>query len=93
DGVVDALTVERAAGVLRPKVDAARNLHELTAGMDLSAFVLFSSGAATLGGPGQGSYAAGNAYLDALALQRRADGLAATSIAWGAWAGGGLGSG
>ncbi|WEV24711.1 SDR family NAD(P)-dependent oxidoreductase [Streptomyces sp. 71268] len=93
DGVVDALTVERAAGVLRPKVDATRNLHELTAGMDLSAFVLFSSGAATLGGPGQGSYAAGNSYLDALALQRRADGLPATSIAWGAWAGGGLGSG
>ncbi len=90
DGVVDALTVRRAAGVLRPKVDATRNLHELTAGMDLSAFVLFSSAAATLGGPGQGSYAAGNAYLDALALQRRADGLPATSIAWGAWAGGGL---
>ncbi|WP_425288549.1 type I polyketide synthase [Streptomyces melanosporofaciens] len=90
DGVVDALTVERAAGVLRPKVDATRNLHELTAGMDLSAFVLFSSAAATLGNPGQGSYAAGNAFLDALAAQRRADGLPATSIAWGAWAGGGL---
>ncbi|OPF65781.1 SDR family oxidoreductase, partial [Streptomyces antioxidans] len=87
DGVLDALTVSRAAGVLRPKVGAARNLHELTAGMELSAFVLFSSAAGTLGGPGQGSYAAGNAYLDALALQRRADGLPATSIAWGAWAG------
>ncbi|MBA6441141.1 type I polyketide synthase [Streptomyces sp. GMR22] len=90
DGVLDALTVQRAAGVLRPKVDAARNLHELTAGMDLSAFVLFSSAAGTLGGPGQGSYAAGNAYLDALASQRRADGLPATSIAWGAWAGSGM---
>ncbi|AEM83812.1 Acyl transferase [Streptomyces violaceusniger Tu 4113] len=90
DGVVEALTVRRAATVLRPKVDGARNLHELTAGMDLSAFVLFSSAAGTMGGPGQGSYAAGNAYLDALALQRRADGLPATSIAWGAWAGGGL---
>ncbi|TMU96940.1 type I polyketide synthase [Streptomyces sp. DASNCL29] len=90
DGVLDALTVRRAAGVLRPKVDAARNLHELTAGMELSAFVLFSSAAGTLGGPGQGSYAAGNAYLDALASQRRADGLPATSIAWGAWAGSGM---
>ncbi|MEE4590302.1 SDR family NAD(P)-dependent oxidoreductase [Streptomyces sp. DSM 41524] len=90
DGVLDALTVQRAAGVLRPKVDAARNLHELTAGMELSAFVLFSSAAGTIGGPGQGSYAAGNAYLDALASQRRADGLPATSIAWGAWAGSGM---
>ncbi|GDY48068.1 polyketide synthase [Streptomyces antimycoticus] len=90
DGVIDALTVERAAGVLRPKVDAARNLHELTAGMDLSAFVLFSSAAGTTGGPGQGSYAAGNAFLDALAAQRRADGLPAVSIAWGAWAGSGM---
>ncbi|MFE1979499.1 SDR family NAD(P)-dependent oxidoreductase, partial [Streptomyces hygroscopicus] len=90
DGVIDALTVERAAGVLRPKVDAALNLHELTAGMELSAFVLFSSAAGTIGGPGQGSYAAGNAFLDALAARRRADGLPATSIAWGAWAGSGL---
>ncbi|GAA1695397.1 type I polyketide synthase [Streptomyces yatensis] len=90
DGVIDALTVERAAGVLRPKVDAARNLHELTAGMELSAFVLFSSAAGTTGGPGQGSYAAGNAFLDALAAQRRADGLPAVSIAWGAWAGSGM---
>ncbi|KJK33680.1 ketoreductase domain-containing protein, partial [Saccharothrix sp. ST-888] len=80
DGVVDGLTVERFATVARPKVDAALNLHELTAGLDLSAFVLFSSIAGSIGNAGQGNYAAANAFLDALAEQRRADGLAATSI-------------
>ncbi|CDR03855.1 modular polyketide synthase [Streptomyces iranensis] len=90
DGVLDALTPERADGVLRPKVDAALHLHELTRDRELSAFVLFSSFAGTLGGPGQGSYAAANAFLDALAHARRAQGLPATSVAWGAWSGGGL---
>ncbi|EGX61519.1 modular polyketide synthase [Streptomyces zinciresistens K42] len=90
DGVLDAMSVERIAGVLRPKVDGARNLHELTEGLDLSAFVLFSSLAGTIGGAGQGSYAAANAYLDALAQQRRARGLVATSVAWGPWAEGGM---
>ncbi|MER6548848.1 SDR family NAD(P)-dependent oxidoreductase, partial [Streptomyces sp. NPDC001250] len=93
DGVLDALTPERAETVLRPKVAAARHLHELTRDLGLSAFVLFSSLAGTLGGPGQGSYAAANAFLDALARQRHADGLPATSVAWGAWGGGGLASG
>ncbi|WP_344317747.1 SDR family NAD(P)-dependent oxidoreductase, partial [Streptomyces javensis] len=90
DGVLDTLTPERADGVLRPKVDAALHLHELTRDRELSAFVLFSSFAGTLGGPGQGSYAAANAFLDALAHARRAQGLPATSVAWGAWSGGGL---
>ena len=93
DGVIDGITPARAAAVLAPKAVAARHLHELTAGLGLDAFVLFSSMGGTLGGPGQGSYSAANAYLDALAAQRRADGLPATAVAWGVWGGGGLAEG
>ncbi|MBI0300467.1 SDR family NAD(P)-dependent oxidoreductase, partial [Streptomyces sp. PRKS01-29] len=82
--------LERFADVLDAKVTGARCLHELTREMKLDAFVLFSSAAATWGSGGQGSYAAANAYLDALAEHRRALGLAGTSIAWGAWADAGM---
>ncbi|ALG12164.1 hypothetical protein AOZ06_39645 [Kibdelosporangium phytohabitans] len=90
DGPISALTTGQIDRVLRAKAQTAVTLHELTRDLDLSAFVLFSSIGSVLGLTGQGNYAPGNAFLDALAYKRRAEGLPATSIAWGGWAGSGL---
>ncbi|MEK8173606.1 beta-ketoacyl reductase [Streptomyces sp. M19] len=85
DGVIGSLTPERMDRVLAPKVDAAWHLHELTRDRDLSMFVVFSSVAGLLGGPGQGNYAAGNVFVDTLAQWRRQAGLPGVSLAWGTW--------
>ncbi|MEW1640349.1 SDR family NAD(P)-dependent oxidoreductase, partial [Streptomyces sp. NPDC093801] len=85
DGALTALDAGRLDTVLRPKADAALHLHELTAHLPLSAFVLFSGAAGLLGRPGQANYAAANTFVDALAQHRRAAGLPAVSLAWGLW--------
>ncbi|GAA2458550.1 type I polyketide synthase [Streptomyces glaucus] len=85
DSETAALTPDRLDALLRGKLLGARHLHDLTADLDLDAFVLFSSGAASWGSGGQPAYAAANAFLDALARHRRAAGLPATCVAWGAW--------
>ncbi len=85
DSLVESMSGEQIDLVFGPKVEAAWNLHELTADCDLDAFVLFSSIAGTLASPGQGNYAAANAFLDALAQDLRAEGRPASSISWGLW--------
>ncbi|MFC5184937.1 type I polyketide synthase [Actinomadura harenae] len=79
-----------AEEIMTAKVAGAANLDALLGAGTVDAFVLFSSGAGVWGNGGQGPYAAANAHLDALARARRARGLPATSVAWGAWAGGGM---
>ncbi|MET8756076.1 SDR family NAD(P)-dependent oxidoreductase, partial [Streptomyces sp. NPDC004667] len=95
DGVIATLDAGRFAEIAAPKAEAARHLDELTRsrGLELDAFVLFSSVTGTWGNGGQAAYAAANASLDVLAERRRADGLPATSVAWGLWGGGGMAEG
>nr|WP_280318118.1 type I polyketide synthase [Nocardia wallacei] len=85
NGLVGALSPQQLEAVLAPKAVGAWRLHEATRDLDLRLFVLFSSEAGVLGGPGQANYAAANTFLDALAVWRRARGLAGQSIAWGLW--------
>jgi acyl transferase domain-containing protein/acyl carrier protein len=86
DGILLQLNQERFKRVLAPKVAGAWNLHVLTLDEPLDFFVLFSSASSLLGSPGQGNYAAANAFLDALAHYRRASGRPGLSINWGPWA-------
>jgi len=90
---IQDMTAAELTSVVTAKAAGAAHLDELTAGMELEQFVLFSSAAATWGSGGQGGYAAANAFLDALAADRRTRGLAGTSVAWGLWGGGGMGDG
>ncbi len=82
DAMLDSLDGERLQRVLAPKVDAAVNLHDMARDAEL---ILFSSAAASLGSPGQASYAAANAFLDALATYRNVNSLPGVSLAWSAW--------
>ena len=85
DATVQGASAEQLERVFASKVDGAHHLSELTRDLELTHFVCFSSIAGLFGAPGQGAYAAANRYLDALAQQRQAEGLPATSIAWGLW--------
>ena len=86
DGVIQSLTPERLDRVLAAKADAAWYLHEASRDLGLSLFAMVSSLSGVVGGPGQGNYAAANAFLDALAVHRRGLGLAGQSVSWGLWA-------
>ncbi|QUQ72349.1 type I polyketide synthase [Kutzneria sp. CA-103260] len=85
DGVIESLTPDSVAEVLRPKANTAWHLHELTRGQDLRMFAVFSSISGAIGAAGQGNYAAANTFLDALVACRRAAGRPGVSLAWGLW--------
>ncbi|KAI0192144.1 polyketide synthase [Astrocystis sublimbata] len=89
-GILSSLTPQKCATTFAPKVDGLWNLHQLTKDMDLDVFMLFSSISGIMGLPGLGNYAAANSFLDGVAHLRRAQGLPATSVAYGTWAGEGM---
>jgi myxalamid-type polyketide synthase MxaE and MxaD len=86
DGVLPTQDLPRLREVLAPKAAGAWNLHVATRGLELDCFVLYSSASSLLGAPGQANYAAANAFVDALARLRRAQGLPALAVQWGAFA-------
>ncbi|MGW4774507.1 SDR family NAD(P)-dependent oxidoreductase [Nocardia sp. NPDC004278] len=85
DGTIETLTGEQVDRVFAPKVDGTWLLHDLTRAAELSAFVVFSSVAGVAGSPGQGNYAAANAFADAIVRLRRQRGLPGVAVAWGPW--------
>ena len=89
-GILSSLTPQKCATTFAPKVDGLWNLHQLTKDMDLDLFMMFSSISGIMGLPGQGDYAAANSFIDVLAYLRRAQGLPATSVAYGIWSGDGM---
>ncbi|KAL8752175.1 MAG: hypothetical protein Q9199_005928 [Rusavskia elegans] len=89
-GILSSLTPQKCATTFAPKVDGLWNLHQLTKDMDLDLFMMFSSISGIMGLPGLGNYAAANSFIDVLAYLRRAQGLPATSVAYGTWGGDGM---
>jgi phthiocerol/phenolphthiocerol synthesis type-I polyketide synthase D len=85
DGAAITLDADALDAVWRPKALGAWRLHEATAGHDLDWWLVYSSAAALFGSPGQAAYATANAWADALVAWRRAQGLPAATIGWGAW--------
>ena len=85
DGVIQNQDWSRFTKVMKPKVEGTWNLHNLSKNIPLDFFICFSSIASTLGSPGQGNYAAANAFLDAIAHYRKSLGLPALTINWGPW--------
>jgi len=90
DGILQQMDWERFTKVMSPKVIGTWNLHRLTQNLPLDFFVCFSSIASLMGSPGQGNYAAANAFMDTLASYRRSIGLSGLAINWGAWASEGM---